>query len=229
MKNSKILIASPTSKHKDYCFKGWSAHLKKLTYQADILLVDNTKDSGQYAKTVLSKHFKTIHIDWKQEDNLYSIITKSQNIIRNYTLYYRYEFLFLLESDQMPNYNVIEYLLSLNKRVCSLPYFTYTAFQSKVLQFDTEDFGQIRQGHSMNLDKSFLNWDGITKPKMQPGLGCILIHRSVLEKIKFRCDTDHASDTFFHEDLNKLGIQCYCSELYFSEHHNSNWFNILKK
>lgn len=226
----KILIASPTSKHKDYCFKDWSAHLKKLTYPTYVLIVDNTKDSGEYAKQVLSKHFKTIYIDWKPEDNLYSVITRSQNIIRNYALYnIRCDYLFLLESDQMPHYNVIEYLLSLNKRVCSLPYFTYTAFQSKVLQFDVEDFGQIRNGHCMNLDKSFLNWDGITKPKMQPGLGCILIHRSVLDKIKFRCDEDHASDTFFHEDLNKLGINCYVSELYFSEHQNSNWFQILKK
>jgi hypothetical protein len=223
----KVLIASPTSKHKDYCFNEWKNHVKKLTYPADVLIIDNTKDDGQYAK-YLSRFFKTAHVKWDPEDDIYSIITKSQNIIRDYTLYNGYDYLMMIESDIMPSFNVIEYLLSLNKRVCSLPYFTYTAFQSKLLQFETEDFGSERYSHCMNLDKTFFNWDGITKPKHQPGLGCILIHRSVLKKIKFRCAPDYPADTFFHEDINKLGINCYVSELYFAEHKNSNWFKILK-
>jgi hypothetical protein len=224
----KILIASPTSKHKDYCFYKWRNHLQKITYPTKVLLVDNTKDEGYYSNWLKKSFQLVIHVDWKPEDYLYSIITRSQNIIRNYTLYNNYEYLFLLESDQFPPVNVIEYLLSLSKRVCALPYFTYTAFQSKLLQFDIEDFGNTRDGRTMNLDKTFLNWDGLVKPKIQPGIGCLLIHRSVLSKIIFRCDKDHASDTYFHEDLNNLGIQCYVSELNFSEHQNSNWFEIIK-
>lgn len=228
----KILIAAPTSKHKDYCFQKWAYHIKKFTYpDLSYLLVDNTNDSGEYAKQVLSKHFPVIHIDRKPDETQYQIITRSQNIIRDYFLKKGFEFLFICESDIFPPFNVIEYLLQCNKRVCSIPYFIYSSAQTKILQFDYEDFGSERIGSTMNLDKTFINWDGKMKPKKQPGLGCILIHKSVIQKIKFRAsdEDDFLTDVYFHYDINQLGIECYVSELYFAEHKNSSWFAYKKE
>jgi len=235
MQNNKprILLAAPTSKHKDYCFDNWARHIKKLTYSVDILIVDNTDDRGIYAKSKIAKHFPVMHINPKPEEDNFNLVCRSQNIIRNFFLAKEYDYLFMLESDHFPPYNVIEYMLVKRKRIVSLPYFIGTAFKSKILQFDMEDFGDHRQSKVMNPDKTFVQWDGKLKPKHQTGLGCTLIRREIMEKIKFRIPEDNSiaahSDVYFHQDLRKLGIDNFVSESCFSQHQNTGWFNILKK
>lgn len=234
LKSPKILLGAPTSKHKDYCFDAWQKHVKQLTYPVDVLLVDNTQgDNQRYAYKRLVKYFPVIHIEQKANEDNYNLITRAQNIIRNQFLTGGYDYLFMLETDHFPPLNTIEYLLSLNKPVVSLPYFTYTAFQSRIMQFIVEDFGSLRQSLPENLDSTFFNWKGTIRKKYQTGLGCTLIHRSVLSRIKFRVPDNNSisahSDVYFHEDLNKHGIPNYVAEVAFSTHKNSSWFNILKK
>jgi hypothetical protein len=229
----KILLAAPTSKLKDYCFQRWVKHIKSLTYPMDVLIVDNTPDGGKYAKSVVAKHFKVIHIEKNPGEDIYHLICRSQNILRNYFLKNGYDYFFSLESDQFPPVNVLEYLLSKDKLVMSLPYYNFTSFQSRILQQEIEDFGMTRFLKTMNPDKAFLQWDGTVKPKLNHGIGCMLIARPVLERIKFRISDDNYSeastDIFFHLDLEKQGIKSWVSENYFSYHENFSWFGIQKR
>jgi hypothetical protein len=230
--NPKVLLAAPTSRHKDYCFDAWVKNVKSLTYPVDVLIVDNTPDKGNYAYRKIVKYFPVMHVEPDMNEDSFNLITRCQNIIRNYFLGNGYDYLFMLESDHFPPCNVVEYLLSKNKKVVSLPYFIGQSFMSKVLQFDNEDFGTERLSRVMDIDKTFLNWNGKLKPKYQTGLGCTLISRDVLQRIKFRIPENNSekchADVFFHEDLAKLGIQNFVSEIAFSHHQNTGWSKILK-
>jgi hypothetical protein len=223
--NPKILIAAPTAKVKDYCFKDWTKNVKSFTYpNFDIILIDNS--IGTYSLK-LAEHFLTRHIEpYKNETNRETIL-RCQNYIREYFLEHDYDYLFSLETDIFPPVNVIEYLLLLNKDVVCLPYFVGQAYYSRIMMFDTEDFGLIRLGKPMSQDKSFLFFDGKVKQVNQPGIGCMLIKRHIIEKFAFRIDLNdpaksHA-DVYFNEDLRKAGIPVYMDTSFICQHINKNW------
>ena len=96
--------------------------------------------------------------------------------------------------------------------------------------FELQDFGAYRQSKPIELKKAFLKFDGRLKTVYQLGLGCLLIHRSVLQKVPFRVDLKDEekahSDTYFHEDLRSLNIPCYMSTNVIVEHRNINWHKI---
>jgi GT2 family glycosyltransferase len=228
--NPKVLLASPTYYGKDYCFEPWIKNVKSFTYNNfDILLVDNSSDNGKYSNK-LSKYADCIKIDKKPNEDNYNLVCRAQNVIREYFLKEGYDYLFILESDQFPPVNVIEYLLSFKKHVVSCQYFIGENFMSRLLEFKIEDFGTIRNTSLKSVDESFMYWDGLTKPKYQTGLGCIFISKWVMKAIKFRIGNRNKekahSDVFFHVDLNKLGIKNYVPEKLIIEHHNKSWKNF---
>jgi hypothetical protein len=75
----------------------------------------------------------------------------------------------------------------------------------------------------------------ILKRVYQSGLGCILIHHSVLKKVKFRYDKNEWElgfhDYFFHRDLENLSIPVWCDFNVIVEHRNNSkrWDNINKE
>lgn len=234
MSKPRILLAAPTSKHKDYCFQEWASHVKMLTYDNfDVLIVDNTPDGGRYQQNVLSKKINSIHYDPPKGESTYLCITKSQNEIVKYARMYNYDYIFMLESDQFPPLNVIEYLLSFRKQVVSLPYFIGQSFASKVLYNDIEDFGKNRLSKTMSLDKAFMQWNGKLKRQFNHGIGCMLISKTVFKRFGFRMPVNNEieahSDVYFHEDLRNNGISSFVTEAYISHHENASWFNILNK
>lgn len=223
---NKVLIAAPTAKIKDYCFKKWCENVKSFTYKDfDVLLVDNTPDGGVY-NSKLNHYFKSYHIEPENETNRETIL-RCQKFIRNYMLSHDYDYLFSLETDIFPPVNCIEYLLNLKKEVVGLPYFVGQAYYSKPMLFEIEDFGIIRLAKPMNVDKAFFYFDGTVKEAYQTGLGCLLIKRHIIEKIKFRIDINdpakpHA-DVYFHADLDVNKIPVYISTSIICKHYNKNW------
>jgi hypothetical protein len=229
--NPKILLATLTSKHKDYCFDLWAKHLKRLTYPLDILIIDNTPEKG-YAKKI-SRHIDNASVIWmprKKGEAIQAAMCRCYNGLRERFLLRGYDYWFSLESDHFPPINVVEYLLGLKAKVACLPYFIHKAFQSKVIAYDTEDFGNIRTAKINTLGQSFIEFDGKPKNWYNTGLGCHLVHRTVLKKIHFRTDMEDGTgshpDTYFHEDLRDIGIPCTTDTNYFSFHQNSSWFNF---
>jgi hypothetical protein len=233
MNNPKILLAAPTSKHKDYCFQEWAKHVKSLTYDIDVIIIDNTKDGGKYRDNVISKQFPSAHVEPMEGEDSYNLICRCQNMIRAYMLNKGYDYLFMLESDQFPPLNVVEYLLKFDVQVSSLPYFIGTAFGSKLLQNEMEEFGVYRSAIIPPQEKIFFDWTGEFKTKFNHGIGCMLIKRSIMERLKFRVDPTNDieahSDVYFHDDLRRMGVSSFISERYFCHHENASWFNILKK
>ena len=153
------------------------------------------------------------------------------NIIRDIVLKNNYHFLFSLESDIFCPENTIEYLLNQKRQVVGLPYFTRQNYWSLVMNMKTDGFGVANITKYMTLNECFIYSDGLVNDNYMTGLGCLLIHRTILDKIKFRVNLNdevnaHA-DTYFHDDLlNQLGIKVQTATKFFCHHQNSNWFKI---
>jgi hypothetical protein len=234
MSNSpKILIATPTADIKDYCFDAWSDYLHSITYEnKEILIVDNSKNPDYYKK-IINKGFNCIHYEPKKNENIREIMCTCNNIIRDYFLSGSHDFLFSIESDIFTAPNILEHLLWFKKKVIGLTYFIYHSYLSQIINFEGEDFGVNPRKYIPHLYKNgFLFIDGQLKIVRHVGMGCLLIKREILEKIKFRVDNEdwrkgHA-DTYFHEDLAELGIPVYCDTANMAHHFNGNWRKIYK-
>jgi hypothetical protein len=233
MKLPRVLLATPTASVKDYCLKEWASYVKSLTYpNLDIFLIDNSLDPEHY-KVILKHGLNCVPYIRTKGQEPRDFMTECSNIIRDKVINEKYDFLMSLESDIFTHPNIIEHLLSFRKNVVGLSYFIQQTYFSRLIPFEIEDFGFLRITQTTPQDKAFMSADGKLKPVYQLGLGCILIHRSVLEKIKFRYDINDGelrgnADVYFHNDCMEKGIQTFCDWGHFCYHENGNWMKIYR-
>lgn len=237
----KILIATPTSRHKDYCFKEWSKFICSLTYtNIEIIIVDNSKDSLYHCQ--IKQRFRLLRPDlrvnvvWhpiKKGQSLRECMTECNNITRDYFLKGGFDWYFSVESDIFTVPDIIECLLLHDKLVCGIPYFFSQGVHSILLNMTIGDIGINVIMKPMHLDEAFEFCDGTLKQANACGIGCMLIHKSVIAKIPFRIDLNDPSnghaDTFFHEDLRKNGIPVFLDTSIIATHKNVDWRTIKEK
>lgn len=93
-----------------------------------------------------------------------------------------------------------------------------------------EDKGQllrltqnIKGGRDINI------MDGKLHKVFACGLGCTLIHKDILKKIKFRWEEGFGvhPDTFFAFDLDTENIPQYIDTSFMCDHQNSKWSKVL--
>ena len=246
----KILIATPTSSHKDYCFDQWADKIIKIAKTYDksgiyvgILIVDNSKDETHANKLYTKLTFEaakqnyncfiSVKSHYTEGMQLRELMCGCNNIIRDYILKSNVDYLFSLESDIFPNDNVILQLLSRNitkKQIIAHPYFLYHSYYSKSIHFIKEDFSNLRMCIPVDIDYMFSITDSKLHETEQLGLGCALIHRSILKQVSFRIDStdtkgSHA-DTFFYEDCRKIGVKLLFDTRNYCIHLNGNWRKI---
>ncbi len=231
----KVLLATPTAEHKDYCMVEWISHIKKLTYpNLDILIVDNSDNKDYYKKIKkeLGNRGKVIHINRKENQRLQDLMRDCNNKTRTAFLKDKdYKFLFSLESDLFPPLNIIEYLIRQRKPFVAAPYFTGQHYTSMPIDYYPERFGNLRQ-IVPSLIKSFARYDGKLVTGNNTGIGCALIHHKILEDIKFRTNPKEGAfaDTYLHSDVyDKWGIEPYLTSNIIVEHKNSDWRKIYKE
>lgn len=225
LRNPKILLAAPTSIHKEYIFLTWFLYVQNLTYKNyDIYIVDNSIDD-LYHKELRNLGVDIGYVNPSGKDSRV-YVTESQNLIRKKFLEGNYEYLFSLEVDIFPSRNVIEKLLSCKKEIVSVPYFIDFAEDSKLYfeQFTVVD--KTIKSFVPVMEKAFQDYKGKLLQTSANGIGCSLIHRHIIEQLPFRYDLNRKghSDTFFYEDiLHKLKIMNYIDTSQIVVHHNSDW------
>jgi len=199
----KILVGCPTSDNKSYCLKEYVEGIKKLPYKNhDILFVDNSK-SQAYSKKIRSMGFKVIKDYYKE--NARDRITSSRNIIREEAIK-NYDYLLSLEQDVIPPADIIGRMLKHGKEITTGLYFTYKTEGSTRKIIPLLWILDGKQLRNLTEEEAFQDK---TIEVEAAGLGCMLISREVLEKIKFRYEKESEAfdDMWFCKDAKEKGYK----------------------
>ncbi len=231
----KVLLAAPTSAHKNYCIEEWISNAKR--FGSDIFISDNSP--GNSNKSLYKKH--GINYSWVDPKGKTSVcyITESQNQIREYFLKGDYTHLFFLETDLFPHPSLLTLLYSLDLPVVSAPYFIYKGASTIQMNQEIKVVGKQAITRNYSLKESFNFTDGNVHQCYSTGFGCTLIKRVVIEALAFRytgdnltCNEDGSashSDSFFYSDLQRLKIPAFLYTGSVVRHYNSDWSKIISK
>ena len=240
----KILIAAPTASAKKYCDREWVDNIMLTEYDNfTIRLFDNTKDNGEYSKSLndyyISKYgndgrFECVKIDtFGLQDSIIARVCKGHNMARDYALANGFDYLWHVESDIMPKNNVLQELIIHNKPIVGALYYRdFGRHRRLMVQF--RKFRSHNNIYTTNADIyddiDFV--DGTLKEAAHIGLGCVLIRRDVLEKIPFRYvpGVEIFPDSFFAEDTYKHKYKIWADTSLICLHQNENWqLNVYNK
>jgi len=220
----KVLVGCPTSDHKAYCLDKYIKAVNELSYpNYDILLIDNSEKDDYYKKIKgFGINVEKIKYKKKARDR----IVESRNLLRKKVLEEGYDFLLSLEQDVIPPKDIIERLLRHNKQVTTGIYFLVNPFKE---EHKLRSSIWTNYDPKTNLMYRVKNEYIINNPKLievsASGLGCILIHKDILKKIKFRYDkkTEGFDDVFFAKDLRKNKIKIYADLSIVCKHLVKDW------
>ncbi|MDP4012211.1 MAG: hypothetical protein Q8R00_01230 [Candidatus Nanoarchaeia archaeon] len=218
MDKPKVLVGCPTCNHYEYCTDTYIAAVKNLSYtNYDILLMDNSETDDYFNKYKT----KVPMIKTKRIENLKELIARDRNLLRQKAIEGNYDYFLSLEIDVIPPKDVIEKLLSHDKKVVSGVYFKEYGVKIKkagklVKSYNTPlplvwvKHGNPEEDLMRQLNASEVEDHRLIEAKLS-GVGCVLIHRDILKKIEFRIDKSRIScdDVWFADDVRKLGFKNY--------------------
>ena len=206
----KIMVGCPTSFHKEYALQQYAESLKKITYKNhDILLVDNSPNDTYLDKI---KETGLSVIKGPRFESARDRIIASRNILRQKVIDGNYDYFFSLEQDVIPPRDILERLISHNKKVITAVYFANNMIPGETLSkliplvYILEDEKTLSM-RPLNEDELWK--DQGLKQVVSAGLGCVLIHRNVLKEVKFRYDLNSFDDRWFFLDLYDKKIPVY--------------------
>jgi hypothetical protein len=212
----KVLVAAPTASAKKYCFDEWLDNVMDFTYpNFNVLLFDNTNDSGEFA-IYMNDLYKnrygssdkflatnSLVINNNSATNVIEKMCISHNDCRNFALFHNYDYLLHLESDVFPEKDVIEQLMFHQKQLVGGIYYRDEGmFRKPMLQMSIEPIENHIKTLNFEPIEDLCFIDGNLKKVAHVGLGCVLIKKSVLNKIPFRFEKgiEMHPDSYFAED-----------------------------
>jgi GT2 family glycosyltransferase len=231
----KILIGCPTYERYNYCVDLWVKRIKEIQeyskeHQIDYLLADNSPTDAFY-KELEEKKVNVVKAPYFPD--VRKRVIYSRNMIREKFLNENYDFFFSLEQDVIPPKDIIEKLLKHNKEIVS-------AYYSKLVKVGLKDneTGEIKNA-IIELALIWMQNEGEKIRRANPqevlnkglikvggyGIGCVLIKREVLEKIKFEYKPDKKAfdDMFFCDDAQKAGYDLFLDSDVRVSHLNKSW------
>ena len=219
----KILVGCPTSDRKKYCLKEYLESIKSLSFPSyDVLIVDNSETDEYYNE--IKKELPCIKSKFYEAAR--KSIVESRNILREKVLSEGYDYFLSLEQDVIPPKDVIERLLKTGNKVVSGLYFYIVDNELMPMAW-----GRVDDKHALRLGLKDVEEDKLIEV-ITAGLGCILIHRSVLEKVKFRYVEEKKpfDDVWFCEDVRESKENVYLDTSVKCKHliKNWSWDNIKK-
>jgi hypothetical protein len=236
-----ILLFTPISSHKDYALSNWLLNLNCIeqyyksdeNINLDILLIDNSQDPNYHNNIYKNSTWTIKHINPNNREIKY-IVTECQEYARQYAVQNNYEYMFSLECDIHPPIDILHSLIhEINQnskiRVISAPYYIGLGIGSHYL---IEHIDRIISDQSIYIRTycrplldSLMFIDGTIKVAYGSGIGCMLIHKEVYSKIKFRLSATETgpSDKFLNKDMYNLGYKKYVHTGISIYHDNTDW------
>jgi len=223
----KVLVACPIADLKAYCLDEWIQNVSSFTYpEFDVLLVDNSEDRLFYTdikeRYANVSNLKIIRVNPSHFDEFKIALAHSHELCRKHAVDNGYDYLLHLESDVFPPTNIIERLLDSGKKAIGALYHIELGGESKLMVQKIEDFGDAHR-ETYNLDEADLHFvDGEVKQVFSCGLGCLLLHNTILSEMHFRCDHNSPvhPDSYFFADLDAKRIPVFVDTSIYCEHKN---------
>jgi len=217
---ARVLVGCPTSDHKEYCLENYAKALKELSYENfDILLVDNSK-GDEYSEKIKALGLPVIRAPYSEHAR--DRVINSRNLLREKALEGGYDYFLSLEQDVIPLPNIIEGLLRHKKKITTGT--VYHLFPQKESKEWIERPLLALKSTSVKDKLTFLSAEQIYDLHALAevdycSMGCLLISKEVLKKIKFRYEefsyrTDSADevkwdDWCFCEDVQAMGEKIF--------------------
>lgn len=221
----KILIGAPTADVKRYCAEDWIENVRGFIYpNFDVFLADNslTEENIDFWQK------QGVCVESANNNKNHSVIkrlTDSHNLVRQKALDGNYDYLLHLEVDVFPPEDVLISLLSHRKPIVSASYDIFDAQDREpvVIRTDTNYDGE--ETAIIRGKYNHFWYDGFCKQAWANGVGCALIHRSVLEKVEFRYVKDNSAfpDSWFAYDCANEGIPHFVDTSIYAYHKNKDW------
>jgi|LakMenE18May11ns_1017448.scaffolds.fasta_scaffold9816252_3 hypothetical protein len=236
----KVLISCPTAVVKNYCFEAWLKNVMNFTYpNYQVYLCDNTNDEGvnvKYYNDYYKEHYgedgKFLAVNSLLLNNVsrpMNIIEKmalSHNDCRDATLENNFDYLFHLESDVFPPKDVVERLMFHKKNVAGgLYHINSGIYRSPMIQLNVEITPKLIGSINLETNMENIFIDGQLLQVAHVGLGCVLISKKVLQKLKFRSvnGVNNHPDSFFAEDCYRYKIPIWIDSSIVCSHDNQDW------
>lgn len=235
-KYPKILIGTPTYEGKEYCRERFVKNLQILAGNypnCHWVILDNTKHN-RYCNKLKRLYPGHVH-KTPRGNNSRDALANASNWLRHKAIKEDYDYLLMVESDLFPPKDTIPRLLRHGKPVVGLPYEIGFNEARGLCIFVTEKQGEgmlgTRRLHPHECE-AFMT--GELKQIHGMGVGCVLIHRSILEKYPFWYSTADDErmkdqtvrkhpDVYFYLDLHNDKIPVFCDTSVLVYHENSNW------
>lgn len=251
MDKYKVLVAAPTYSGMDYCLDRFLKAIKQLDYSNyDILLVDNTTGEDYFSKL---KELEGIIVlkDYNAENPKIKRIVSSRNMIIDYALKNKYDYIFMLDSDVIVPKDSLKLLLNCKKDIVSGIYFSLFNSSAKIKllpvvfrDLEEKEINEIiknnliseelvkKYGLKRHLTPEEANSGELLEVKYPSG-GCLLISKNVFKSIRYGLlDVPSAHNTtddiFFFEEAKKYGFRLYtltkvrCNHFFFKKYNEEN-------
>lgn len=230
-KSPKILIAAPQADVKNYCFVEWLMNIKKFSYPQDrieIFLADNSDTNTNSIH--LEQYGISVKYIPKNGRGIIETMAECHQACVDYAIENDFDYMLHLETDIFPKHDIIEKLMTMDKPVaCGLYHIFDGAYREPMIRMiEADNQGYMRAYGIKDVQGDLLN--GKPLQVFSGALGCTLIRRDALSKVKFRAvegEMQHP-DTWFANDMKRQNIPVYVHTGAFCEHKNKSWgtFNI---
>lgn len=236
----KVLLGITCYDRKQYILDKFMISLKEIVAYSindkldiNVLFIDNSK-TEDYADLIREKGFKVIRSKWFE--TTHERLTWAYNVLREEFLKGGYEYLMIIEQDVIAPKDVIRGLMRHNKPIVSGVYYLgKDKNRPCIMVGGVVDVPPGRE-REFRFEKKMFKYDFIDKEQLKGkelikvfccGLGCVLIHGGVLEKLKFRVKKDVSSgewrghnDMSFYMDLRQRKIPVFIDPTITCEHYN---------
>lgn len=222
----KVLIGCPTNQRKDYILSEYLSNVNNFTYPNKYFYFsDNSYDIFYHIDHFILKGYDCGYV-YPQNKANNQYICESYNQIRDYFLSSDCDYWLSLEIDLIPPKDIIERLLALNTQVASARYFIGDGGGSHLLCTDFDD------SCGENINRNCFTMEGFNEYGTGntitgcAGLGCMLIHRDIVQSFPFYVvDEVTHNDTFFSRDIDFVGLKIKYDDT-IVQHKNSSWYSV---
>lgn len=223
MPQPKVLVACPQSDAKAYCFNKWVDNVANFTYDNFAVFMADNSEKDDFSKVIASKGISVERVPPSKDKSFMQRLAESHELCRLEAIKHDFDYLLHLESDIFPPSNVIESLILCRKSVVGALYHIGIGLSSEPMVQLVEETDDEMFTSTRNLGVLLPLWlDGTVKKVYHAGLGCLLIHKSVLPHFTFRQEEGRHfhPDAYFAMDLYRKGIDIHVDTAIMCRHDN---------